>query len=301
MTRSSAHSLTFPIAEPAPRQDREASGLLDLRALARALHPAPASTASAPAGFTPSLGAVGVLLPRPGSDRPAWLVPTLVVGGLLVLTALGLTIALVAMPGPRAPHLGSRPAPALPRPVLAPPPAAAPAAAPRQPVAPVVTPETAPAVASPGTPAPRRRPAPALVRRPAPRIPAPAVRPGATPRPEPVDPVAEALRRIGRSPVGPATPGQPAELPAELSAGQIQRGASPAVARSRACGRRLGATGTGAVKLQVEGATGAVLQATVTSGFAGPLARCVAEAFRGARFARFQKPRLVVYYTVIVR
>ncbi len=259
------------------------------------------------------------LMPRPGSDRPRWLVPALsVLGGLAVLAgALAVAVVLQrvdrgggASAGPVASATPGAVAPGADPETSARPPAAsaAPGGAPVTPrpagIQPPPEMRARPAAESVPAPAPQVRPrrarrSPAVRRRSrrprhARTAPPRAAQPPATqatpsaPAAAPMS-VEQMLKKLAqRKPA--AHQAARAVLPARLGKSAIRRGVYSVVASARACVRRTGKRGLVTVKVTVSGATGAVTRARVTGPHAStPLGRCVARSFRSVRFPRFQR------------
>jgi len=258
------------------------------------------------------------LMPRPGSDRPRWLVPALsVLGGLAVLAgALAVAVVLqrvdrgggasagpVASATPGAVSPGADPGASVRPPTASSPPRLAPVTP--RPAGIHIPAETRarPAAVSPSVPSaasqvrPRReRRPPAAHRRsrrprhgrisPPRAAPPPATRATPYPHPAPMS-VEQMLKKLAqRKPA--ASQAVRAVLPARLSRSAIRRGVYRVVASARACARRTGKRGLVTVKVTVSGATGAVTRARVTGPHAStPLGRCVARSFRSVRFPRF--------------
>ena len=99
-----------------PRQ--EGSGLIDIRAMAAVLGsgvPAPTSVDQVAVSFQPVLGAslptAGAIMPVAESPRPWWLMPSLAVGGMLLITVVALLAVLLLQPTRASGTRGSDPIP----------------------------------------------------------------------------------------------------------------------------------------------------------------------------------------------
>ncbi|MCK5798598.1 MAG: hypothetical protein KAI47_15505, partial [Deltaproteobacteria bacterium] len=86
------------------------SGLIDIKAMAATVSPRASSSPSASDDALPSIGGFGgpiaaapVLMPTAGDDRPAWLIPTLIGGGVVVL-ALAVTLVVLIAGKKDTPH-----------------------------------------------------------------------------------------------------------------------------------------------------------------------------------------------------
>jgi predicted Zn finger-like uncharacterized protein len=102
---------------------------------------------------------------------------------------------------------------------------------------------------------------------------------------------------------GPAAPagGGGAGLPAQPSRGDIASGMNSVAGAVRACGG--GVSGTATIRVTISGSSGRVTNASVAGPpFAGtPAGSCMARAARGASFPRFSNPSLTVNYPFVVR
>ena len=87
-----------------------------------------------------------------------------------------------------------------------------------------------------------------------------------------------------------------------LSPGQIRIGVGRIMGAARACGHRYKVPGTCRVRVVIRGSTGRVSGVSILGTFRGtPTGRCVARAFRRARFARFKNASQSFIFPVVFR
>lgn len=332
----SAAPTLAPSVAPSVASRMEGSGLIDIRAMAVVLGdgrpaPGPADEVafSAQPSFPAALPTAGVIMPVMRSDRPWWLVPSLALGGVLLVTVVALLAVLLLQPTTSSQPNAGDPLPGA---------AASNGKAPAGPVAapgaaasltervgltagdPVVDPKgAAPMGAAPTDPGeqrspvirtPKRRPTPTarprtrrprknpkVVRRPRPDPPSPSVVPRHRPRT-----ISEILVNVATAKKGTLRKKPQVSLPARLAFRDIQRGMAGRLGVARACGRRYSTTGRVSVRLVVAGATGRVRSVTPKGVHAGsPTGRCVAQALRAAKFKPFSRSSQSFYFTVILR
>ncbi len=316
---------------------QEGSGLIDIRAMAKvlgngAVTPGPVdevAVASQP-GLGVSLPTAGVIMPLTEPDRPWWLVPSLAVGGTLLVAVVALLAVLLIQPhgasrqgaGDSVVGAASVPAPTL---------ASANSFEPAQPrarvpdrivaniatkivakstrevirkavaVAPAPAPEAERIARSPRQAHPRKR-RPRRVRK---TIVKPVLVPKVTaprePRRRPRS-IAEIIGSVVKTrPMAPKVAPR-ASVPAQLGRRSIQGALSKVMGGARACGRRFSTSGRVSLRLVVAGSTGRILRVSPKGAHASSLTgRCVARALRSARFKPFARSRQSFYYTVILR
>ncbi|MFH2010136.1 MAG: hypothetical protein ABI333_26295 [bacterium] len=307
-----------------PVRDSAGSGLIDIRSMtAAAQRRAPAGTdevaVNATPGRFPQLPAVGVLMPIAPGDRPWWLVPSLVLGGALVVTAVALLAALLLQEHPpevrtpstftparaSTPHTGR--AAAAPSGVNADQPRTPQVVAAR--VEPVSTDSAERSRAQERDRQPlakrradrnNRRPTRKKLRQD--RLPRDVERrPDRPPTPGPRS-IVDILGDVGKRPVTRPKPGAAGAMPRTLSRTDIHGGLRRVMGSALRCGRRFGTSGAVSVRLIVKGDTGAVVSATPKGRFASTESgRCVARTLQSAKFRKFQAARYSFYYTVILR
>ncbi len=323
-------SVSGHAAAPAPRQ--EGSGLIDIRAMAAVMdrgRPAPGPADEVALSAQPSLPTAlptaGVIMPVVKADRPWWLVPSLALGGALLITVVALLAVLMLQPtdSNRRPNSDSLPgaaastgkAPAGPA-STATPSFAQPAPTPVTPrsirsmkAAPCEGPhceQTTPAARPQKRRVPRKarshkrpsRKAPKAVARTQPKH---KTSPRAEPRTGPRS-ISEILMNVGTiNKAKPKAKPGPA-LPAKLGFRDIRRAVSGRLGAAKACGKRFSTRGKVVVRLVVSGATGSVLSVSAKGTHAGsPTGRCISRALRSTKFKRFSSSRQSVYYTVFLR
>ena len=93
-----------------------------------------------------------------------------------------------------------------------------------------------------------------------------------------------------------------ANLPQRLSPGKIRSGVGRVIGSARACYNRYRVAGTCRVRVVIKGSTGRVGSASVLGSFSGtPTGRCVARAFRRAKFSRFKATSQSFVFPMIFR
>jgi len=309
----------------------EGSGLIDIRAMATVLGAGASARGSAPRpgpadqvavstlpGLGASLPTAGVILPMVEPERPWWLMPSLAVGGALLVTVVALLAVIMLQPTRTARARGATPVPGVARDYDTQPGSArqvygrhaepktvakpAPTANPR-----IAAPQVAPDPTTSKISRPVRQP---RVQRRRPRRDAKLVsKPErASVRTRPNAPlhrprsIAEILSTVGKPrPSTPTTAHRPARKP-RLVARDIQGGIGRVMGRARACGRRFSTSGRVSVRVVVTGATGQVASVSPKGTHAASLTgRCVARALRSARFSPIARSHQSFYYTVILR
>lgn len=315
--------LSVAAISPSRQPRQEGSGLIDIRAMAMVLgagepapEPADQAAVSAQPGLGASLPTAGVIMPMAEPARPWWLMPSLAVGGALLVTVVALLAVLLLQPTRASRTKGSDPVPGE---------AAANGAAPATIASPatIAAPATIASPASPSAPANTTAPTPTFAAKKDARLPRKArlpkrrsrrerkvgVKPmGAPKKLRPAEPhnrpssIAEILMGVGM--VRPDSPKVPprASLPARLGHRDIQGAMSRVMGAARACGKRFSTSGRVTVRLLIAGTTGRVRGVAPKGSHAtSPTGRCVARALRSARFKPFARSTQSLYYTVILR
>ncbi len=288
-------------------------------------------------GFGAALPTAGVIMPMVEPNRPWWLVPSLAVGGTLLVAVVALLAVLLLQPTGTSRAAGGDSAPGkaavggvdparstAPANTIEPSPfrttisdeGVARIAAGHLAIAAMEEPQTRPVQAS----APEANPDVRRSRKVNPRkvnlgkrrnrrdrkIVVKPVR--ATKITRPKEPrnrprtITDILMDVGKD--RPQTSKVPprAALPKRLGRRGIQSGISRVMGTVRACGRRYSTSGRISVRLVVAGSTGRVLSVSPKGAHASSLTgRCVARALRSARFKPFASSRQSIYYTVILR
>jgi hypothetical protein len=91
-------------------------------------------------------------------------------------------------------------------------------------------------------------------------------------------------------------------LPKRLSPGKIRGGVGRIMGSARACGRRYKIPGTCRVQVVIRGSTGRVSGVSILGTFRGtPTGRCVARAFRRARFSKFSNASQSFVFPLVFR
>jgi hypothetical protein len=287
--------------------------------------PADEVAVSSQPGFGSALPTAGVIMPMVESDRPWWLVPSLAVGGTLLVAVVALLAVILLQPN-RTSHAGSGVGGE-----SAPGKAAAGGADLARSMAPANTVDPGPsraripektvakiAASHLAIAAPRKSEANPEVRRSrkvnhrkrrlrrdrknvVKPVRAPKVTRPKEPRNRPRS-ITEILTDVGRDRPGPRKVTPRVSLPAKLGRSSIQGGMSRVMGTARACGRRFSTSGRISVRLVVAGSTGSVLSVSPKGAHSRSLTgRCVARALRSARFKPFARSRQSFYYTVILR
>jgi predicted Zn finger-like uncharacterized protein len=308
----------------------DGSGLIDIRSMAGS-SPAPAAASSSGGeeaglpdlgGFSAPIAAAPVLIASGADDRPKWLIPTLVGGGVVLVGAItALVIVLVV----------SKPEP-VPVAVATPTPTEAKTAEPKKDEPkPATKDETKTATAAEnaaegetkdekkevkGSSARRRRSGRRTGRRSSRRSEtrvASRSEPAPAPRRKPRSGKRDALddlidgavgsRKSGssRSRTAKPAPSADANLPETLSRSQIQGGMRGIKGKVQGCYDRYKVPGMANVQVRI-GRAGRVNSARVVGMFAGtPTGACVQAAARSARFPRFKGSPITITYPFILR
>lgn len=91
-------------------------------------------------------------------------------------------------------------------------------------------------------------------------------------------------------------------LPKRLSMGQIRKGVYRIIGSARACFNRYRVPGKCYVRVTIRGSSGRVASASIKGTFKGtPTGRCVARAFKRARFKKFQSSTQSFTFPLIFR
>ena len=91
-------------------------------------------------------------------------------------------------------------------------------------------------------------------------------------------------------------------LPSRLSMSKIRKGVYRILGSARACFNRYRVPGKCYVRVNMKGSTGRVNSASIRGSFKGtPTGRCVARAFKRARFAKFKSASQSFTFPLIFR